>query len=149
MLLTATPDTVAEGGGATQVTVTATLDGAARATETEVTVTVGDSDPTGVGFAAVEPFTLTIAANAASGSASFTLTPADDAWDRADTAVSLTATAAATELTLGSPGDTSGEGPLALGTRHRPPHRRRRGVDPRRPHPVGGRGGGSGRRHRR
>ena len=94
LLLTATPGTIAEGAGATEVTVTATLDGAGRTAETEVTVTVSDSDPIGVEFAAVEPFTLTIAANAASGSASFTLTPTDDAWDRPDTTVSLTAAAA-------------------------------------------------------
>ena len=62
LLLTATPDTIAEGAGATEVTVTATLDGAARNVETEVTVTVSGPDPTGVEFAAVEPFTLTIAA---------------------------------------------------------------------------------------
>ena len=91
LLLAVTPATIAEGAGATQVTVTATLDGAARNVETEVTVTVSGPDPTGVEFAAVEPVILTIAAGAASGSASFTLTPADDAWDRADTAVSLTA----------------------------------------------------------
>ena len=99
LLLTATPGTIAEGAGATEVTVTATLDGAARTAETEVTVTVSGSDATGVEFAAVEPFTLTIAAGVASGSASFTLTPTDDAWDRADTAVSLTA--ATTGLTSG------------------------------------------------
>ena len=131
LLLTATPGTIAEGAGATEVTVTATLDGAARTAETEVTVTVSGPDATRVEFAAVEPFTLTIAANAASGSASFTLTPADDAW--------------------GPPRHRR----LAhrrrhrarLGPRHRPPHRRRRGIDPRRADPVGGRGGGGRRRH--
>ena len=114
LLLTVTPDTVAEGAGATQVTVTATLDGAARNVETEVTVTVSGPDPTGVEFAAVEPVTLTIAVNAASGSATFTLTPTDDAWDRPDTAVSLTA-AATNEVAIGVEGGTTEQTSLASG----------------------------------
>ena len=150
LLLTATPGTVAEGGGATQVTVTATLDGAARNVETEVTVTVSGPDTAGVEFAAIEPVPLTIAAGGASGSATFTLTPdrrrlgphrhrrlphrrrrrhqrgrhrrggRDDGTDRA-----------------------------RLGPRDSPPHRRRRGVDPRLALPLRDGGGGSGRRHRR
>ena len=114
LLLAVTPATIAEGAGATEVTVTATLDGAARNVETEVTVTVSGPDPAGVEFTAVEPVTLTIAAGAASGSASFTLTPADDAWDRADTAVSLTA-AATNEVAIGVEGGTTEQTSLASG----------------------------------
>ena len=114
LLLAVTPATIAEGAGATEVTVTATLDGAARIVETEVTVTLSGPDTAGVEFAAVEPVILTIAAGAASGSATFSLTPTDDAWDRPDTAVSLTA-AATNEVAIGVEEGTTEQTSLASG----------------------------------
>ena len=77
--LSLAPMEVAEGAGATEVTVTAMLNAGARTTETEVAVTVaGGSAVAGADFTAVNSFTLTIPANAVSGRESFTLTPTDD-----------------------------------------------------------------------
>ncbi len=82
--LSAEPTTVGEGAGGTTVTVTATVNGATRfAAEQTVTVSVGgsgsgDSATEGTDYAAVADFGIAIAAGAAGGSASFTLTPADD-----------------------------------------------------------------------
>ena len=79
--LTVNPTDVSEGVGAlgATVTVTAMLNRGARAEATEVEVSVtGNTATAGTDFAAVDSFTLTIPAEAASGQASFTLTPADD-----------------------------------------------------------------------
>ena len=82
--LSAVPSRVSEGGGATAVSVTATLD-AARSVATAVTVTVSGSGATGaVDFAPVAGFEIEIAAEAISGSGAFTLTPEDDTFDEAD-----------------------------------------------------------------
>ena len=100
--LSVSPPGVGEGtlnqGGAA-VTVTATLDRAPRAAPTAVTVSVGvgsgpsAAEPTD--FEAVADFTLTIAANAASGTATFTLVPTLDAVDEGDETLAVTGTAAA------------------------------------------------------
>ena len=85
ILLSAVPERVSEGDGATSVTVTATLDRALRQQETTVTVTVsGSGDAGAADFAAVADFSITIPANAASGAGTFTLTPRDDATVEAD-----------------------------------------------------------------
>ena len=77
--LTVAPATVAEDAGATVVTVTGTLNGAAPGTATEVTVSVASGTATaGRDFAAVASFPLRIAANETSGTATFSLTPTDD-----------------------------------------------------------------------
>ena len=77
--LSVAPAAVAEDGGATDVTVTGTLNGAAQGTTTEVTVSVaGGTATAAIDFAAVDSFTLTIAANETSGTATFNLTPTDD-----------------------------------------------------------------------
>ena len=79
ILLSAVPSTVSEGAGATSVEVTATLDASARTQETTVMVTVlGSGDSDAVDFAAVQTFTITIAAKSTSGRGTFTLTPEDD-----------------------------------------------------------------------
>ncbi|MCY4278263.1 MAG: hypothetical protein OXE81_10590, partial [Gammaproteobacteria bacterium] len=83
---------VAEGGGAKTVRVTATLAGSSRfpAAKT-VVLAVGkatDSAKEGTDYTEVGAVSITIDANAASGSATFTLTPADDTID--DDAESLT-----------------------------------------------------------
>ena len=58
---------------------TGTLDGAALTSATSVTVSVdGDTATATTDFSTVNDFTLTIPAEAMSGTASFTLTPTDD-----------------------------------------------------------------------
>ena len=85
ILLSAVPERVSEGDGPTPVTVTATLDRALRQQATAVTVSVsGSGDAGAADFAAVRDFAITIPANAASGTGTFTLTPEDDAMVESD-----------------------------------------------------------------
>ena len=92
------PSTVPEGTGATEVTVTATLNGAARSSATAVSVS-GDSASTD-DFAAVSDFALTIPANGQEGTATFTLTPTDDAEAEGPETVSVTGTTDVPGLTV-------------------------------------------------
>ena len=87
-----TPDTVAEGAGATEVTVSATVDGATRYAQAQtVTVSVADGTATTpADYAAVADFTITIPRGATGHSETFTLTPADDAFDEPDETVNVT-----------------------------------------------------------
>ena len=67
-----------------------------RTVATEVTVAVGagtDGATEGTDYATVSDFTLTIAANQETGTATFTLTPADDDLDEADETVSVSGSA--------------------------------------------------------
>ena len=75
------PDRVDEDGGPKTLTVTASLDGAARATDTDVTVTVNDRD--GDPHADFEPveFSITIVKGRRSAAGTFTFTPIDDERD--------------------------------------------------------------------
>ena len=99
--LSVSPGIVAEDAGATTVTVTATLDEAARPTATSVTVSrTGGTATSGTDYAAVSNLTLTIAANQTSGSATFTFTPTDDSVAESDETVILTASA--TDVTGGT-----------------------------------------------
>ena len=76
------PATVAEDGGPRQVTVTATLDGAARAAATDVAVTVtGGSAVSGTDFAALGAVTVTIPAGQTTGTSTFRFAPVDDDFD--------------------------------------------------------------------
>ena len=82
--LTASPTSVIESGGATTITVTATIEGDAVDTDHDVTVRVGvpgDSATEGEDYAEVADFALTIPAQSTSGTATFTLTPTPDAVD--------------------------------------------------------------------
>ena len=92
--LSASPASVGEEDGATEITVTATVDGDTTfAEDTDVTVSVGkaaDAAVSGTDYTAVDPFTVTIAAGESSGSAKFTLTPTDDDLDEDDESLSLT-----------------------------------------------------------
>ena len=86
---------VAEDAGATDIGVTATLDSAARESAVAVTVTVGGGTgdagaESGIDFAEVAAFTITIPAGDASASASFPLTPVDDRIDEVGEALSVT-----------------------------------------------------------
>ena len=93
ILLLAVPERVSEGDGATPVTVTATLDRALRQQATTVAVTVsGSGDPDAADFAAVPDFSITIPANAASGTGTFTLTPEDDATVEANERLTVSGT---------------------------------------------------------
>ena len=101
LLLTVVPDTIPEGAGRTEVTVTALLDGAASPTNTEVAVTLNASGTEGtVDFEAVEPLPFVIPSEAVSGSVNFFLTPTNDDLDGAHTTVLVNATAG--ELAPGS-----------------------------------------------
>ncbi len=83
--LSAAPANVAESASATSVTVTATLSGTTRLpAEQKVRVAVGkagDAATSGTDYGTVAPFDVTIAKDAASGSANFTLTPTQDTID--------------------------------------------------------------------
>ena len=91
IVLSADPARVSEGDGPVAVTVTASLDRGLRQKATTVAVSVsGGGNPDAVDFDPVADFTITIAANAASGTGTFTLTPEDDAEDEADETLALT-----------------------------------------------------------
>ena len=89
--LTVDDDGVGEDDGATLITVTATVDGTTRfAAATTVTVRVaGSGTASAVDFAAVSDFDITIAAEAASKTGAFTLTPTDDSVDETDETITV------------------------------------------------------------
>ena len=94
VVLTVSPERVAEDATGVVQTVTATLNGGTRATDTNVTVSVsGDTATAGDDFLAVPDFTLTIPAGASSGTGTFTLAPVDDAVDELDETVTVSGTA--------------------------------------------------------
>ena len=87
---------IAEGAGATSITVTATVRGATRYGSAR-TVTVSQAGSGGanvVDYTATAPGTITIAAGAASSTTSFTLTPTDDATDEFDETVTVSGSGA-------------------------------------------------------
>ena len=100
--LTVNDNSVSEGDGATTITVTATVDGATRfAAATTVTVSVAASGTaTAVDFAAVANFDIEIAAEAASGTETFTLTPTNDVVDETNETVTVSGTSG--DLTVNS-----------------------------------------------
>ena len=80
---------MAEDDGATEVTVTASLDAGARTAATEVTVSVaGDTATAGTDFTAVDGFTVTISAGQTSATSTFTFIPLQD--DTAEGAETVT-----------------------------------------------------------
>ncbi|MXZ99501.1 MAG: hypothetical protein F4Z23_10760, partial [Acidimicrobiaceae bacterium] len=78
--LSVSPSSVAEDAGATEVTVTATVQGTTRfGADRTVTVSVTGPNSDGMaGFHPVASFNVTIPAGADSGAGTFTLTPVDD-----------------------------------------------------------------------
>ena len=99
ILLSVSPESVAEDAGGTTVTVTAELDGVARTTATTVTVsdaTTGTAT-SGTDYAAVGNFAVTIAANQTSGTATFSFTPTDDSDAEEDETVVLSGSATGLE----------------------------------------------------
>ena len=94
--LTVSPTSVSESASGTTVTVIATLDGSATRLPgaTDVTVSVGGGTATsGTDYTAVSNFTLTIPQQTASGTATFTLTPTNDAIAEGDESIDVTGTA--------------------------------------------------------
>ena len=76
--LTVQPNSLSEGDSATDVTVTATLDGGTTvSTATTVTLSLGGSAVSGTDYSATAP-TITIAAETATGTATFAIMPTDD-----------------------------------------------------------------------
>ena len=93
--LSVNPARVSEGAGGTTVTVRAALNGAARPGSTTVTVAVGapgDSATEGTDYETVDGLTVTIAAESTSGTATFRLTPTDDAIRERIETISITGT---------------------------------------------------------
>ena len=101
--LSVSPASIPEGatGNARQVTVTATLNQAARPDPTVVNVTVAGVTATAGDFTAVPPFDVTIPAGDGSATAMFTLAPVDDDTDEAGETVGVTGTTTAQGLTVG------------------------------------------------
>ena len=97
--LSVTPDTVAEEDGATELTVTGTLDVSARTVATEVTLAVSDGTAVAADYGATAA-TLTIAAAQTSGTATLTLTPVNDRVDEPDETVSVGGAATGGALTV-------------------------------------------------
>ena len=93
--LSVNPARVSEGAGGTTVTVRAALNGAARPGSTTVTVAVGktgDSATEGTDYETVDGLTVTIAAESTSETATFRLTPTDDAIRERVETISVTGT---------------------------------------------------------
>ena len=86
--------TLAEGAGATSITVTAMLQGSARfAADKTVRITVGedtDAAVSGTDYKGVQAFDLTITAGQASGEKSFTLEPTEDVIDEPSESLRVT-----------------------------------------------------------
>ncbi|MYB77533.1 MAG: hypothetical protein F4X83_10665 [Chloroflexi bacterium] len=90
--LTASPDTVKEGDGATSITVTASTGGTAYADAKTLTVKIGKAGDAAVSdtdYTAVTDQTITITAGATSGSVTFDLTPTNDTLDEDDESISV------------------------------------------------------------
>ena len=88
--------TIAEGAGATTVTVTATVQGATRyGSNRTVTVSqMGSGNANVVDYAATAPSAITIPAGQASRTTTFTITPTDDTTDEYNETVTVSGTGA-------------------------------------------------------
>ena len=95
--LSVLPGVVPEASSGQAVVVTGRLNGGTRGDATEIAVTVGagrDGAETATDYRAVAGFTLTIPADTASGTATFTLSPVGDKVDEADESVTVGGTVA-------------------------------------------------------
>lgn len=92
--LSATPGSVREDDGPTEITVTATVDGATTfGTPLILPLNVSGSDvPAAVDFAPVADFNLTIDAGSSTGSATFTLTPENDTENEVNELITISST---------------------------------------------------------
>ena len=97
--LSVNPSSVSEGDNPTEVTVTATFSNTSTyLTDTTVAVSVGDgkdSATSGTDYTAVTAFNVTIAKGKSSGSATFTLTPTQDALVEGNETITVSGTHAA------------------------------------------------------
>ena len=92
--LSLNPDSVSEDAAATNITVTASLNGSALPAATTVTVTrTGGTATSGTDYPTITPFFVTIAARATSGTATLSFDPTDDDISEGSETVILTATA--------------------------------------------------------
>ena len=101
IVLSVSPGTIAENAGATSISVTATIVGSVRF-DTAKTVRVTVSGPSGEGFVDFTPpnaFDITISAEAASGTGSFTLTPTNDDVKEADALLNVSGVLAGVTVT--------------------------------------------------
>ena len=97
--LTATPGTVAEDAGGTELSISAALNGTnPLAVDTQVLVTVADGSATPGGDYAATTATLTIPAGQLSGTAALTLTPVDDLVAEDSETVQVTGASAGLEV---------------------------------------------------
>ena len=89
--LNASPNSVREDAGATEITVTATVIGSTQFGSAQVLplMVTGSDVPAAVDFTPVADFNLTIAAGSSGGSANFTLTPEDDIENEVDERVTI------------------------------------------------------------
>ena len=94
VVLTVDPTRLSEGAGATEITITASLNQAPRNVATVLTLSVGESGDTaveGTDYGTVGGLTLTISAGATSATATFTLNPTDDDLDEGGESLTVTA----------------------------------------------------------
>ena len=92
--LSVNPAAVAEDAGATDITVTGTLNGAAQSTAVEIEVSVASGTATAdTDFTAVTSFALEIDANETTGTATFRFTPTNDSLAEETETVKVTGTA--------------------------------------------------------
>ena len=103
--LTVSPSFVSEGatGNARMVTVTGTLDQAARESDAAVTVSVAGGTADAGDFTAVADFVLTIVAGDIDGTATFELIPIDDDTDEPDETVRVSGTSTTGGLIVNQP----------------------------------------------
>ena len=102
--LTVAPATVGEGAGQTEITVTATVNGATRYVDAKtVTVSVGGGSATSdTDYDAVANFDITIAAGAASHTGTFDLTPTDDDLHEGSETIDVTGVSGTLTITKAS-----------------------------------------------
>ena len=102
--LSVSPATVGEGAGETEITVTATVNGATRYVDAKtVTVSVGGGSATSdTDYDAVADFDITIAAGAASHTGTFDLTPTDDDLHEGSETIDVTGTSNALTINKAS-----------------------------------------------
>ena len=96
-------ETVDEAAGATEVTVTATLDSAPRSSATAIRVSVGrtgDAAAEGTDYATVDDVTLSIGAGQSRGMTTFTLSVTDDDFDEPDETLTVAGSTAVPGLSV-------------------------------------------------
>ena len=98
--LAATPSVVSEGAGETRVTVTATLNESGSPEVTVILLSVTGATATAADFEPVTPFELTIPERSLTGTAQFTLEPADDEVAEGAETLSVSGTTNVSGLTV-------------------------------------------------